>query len=356
MAVPIIFIRRLTRITGLLLCLPFTVQAEFGVGIVEEPFTGKVTYDVEKDWQEGIVFHPETGNYIVTYKDAYASFNSLVFEPATKIEPALKSRFTRSDNGAVRYGYELKNGKGAKQNIDSLWAAVTSISPGGPMAPPNWNGSAAPSIVVPGLRLAWTYDGKEERGGLAPGKAIRGFVADSNDLPGIAIMEITGAATGTTWYGHVPSIDTEVGKQLYEIEKNNFLRRLAAVPTIVVPTPYDGAVVLDNLRTHITQDITALRLIEPTFAATLNRSLQAAADAIRHNQAKAARDHLHDALTLLHKAHRGLDKDDDQGDRQELEDNQSSHGKNASPIDRLAARVIAFDLKYVVRRIGGRGQ
>lgn len=347
MGMSVTTIKRLIRIAACLLCLPAVAQAEFGTGIVQDPVTLKLTYGVQKDWQEGIEFHPETGNYIVTYKDSYDSFNSLVFEPATKIAPTLKSRFKLSRGGlAVNYEYKLKNGKSAKQNIRTLVAKVTNLNPGSPMAPPNWEGRAVPSIVDPTLRLGWVYGGTYP-GGLAPGKSIQGFVVESDDLPGIGMIRITGAARATTWLGHSPPIDTEVGKQLYELEKNNFVPHPAAVPKIVVPTPFDAAVVLDNLRAHITQDIVELKLIEPTFAAQLDRTLEAAAETVRRNQQKAARDLLHEAFKLVHRAHPGLDRDDWEDEEGKPQDK----ARSVHPIDRLAARVIAFDLKYLEHRL-----
>jgi hypothetical protein len=189
-------------------------------------------------------------------------------------------------------------------------------------------------------------DGK----GLSPGTSQSGFILESDDLPGFATFQIRGDRSTTTWIGHVPPLNTPVGKEVAELEGRNFVPYLGVVPKISVSVPYQGAIALDNLRTHITQDIVRLKLIESAQAAQLDHSLQAAADAIRLNKMKAAREHLQEAMKLLKKHHPRCDEED-QGDFDDEAEGDKKSKASKVLIDRLAARVIAFDIRYIEKRL-----
>ncbi|HWO43502.1 MAG TPA: hypothetical protein VNO43_17065 [Candidatus Eisenbacteria bacterium] len=351
----------LTRVqiltTVALVCLNSTAMAEWGKGTVQDPITLQYTDDVEKDWIEGIRFHSETGNYVITYKDHYGFFNQLVYEPTSKIEPTLRSKLRQTSNLAIRYQYSVRNGKAAQQNIVWLSTFVSNLNAGSPMDPPGWEGFAMPGVKTSHLKLSWSYVGKDrqevmsgKRIGIAPGGKADGFALESNDLPGVAPIEFRGQRiTNFAWLGNAPEFHSPIGQEVEKLKVKNVVHRVAAVPLVRVETPYNGAAVLDSLRVHITQDIVELKLIEPQLAAELDRVLQAAAEAIRRNSLKAARDHLHDAFKLVHKAHPDVDKDDWEAE----DDDSKNKGKagNVHPIDRLAARVIAFDLKYIEKRL-----
>lgn len=346
---------------ALLLLLGYPVLAEYGKGYVASEMD-PVTHEfkpVYKDWQEGVVLDSSTGNYKVTYKDDhFGQYSEVVIEPATKIDPRLKSKFALvRDSETIRYQYRLRNGAQAKLYIVSLSTFVRNVNPGNPVDPPGWLGTAMPNVKPTYLKLDWSYMGRDreelmsgKRVGIAPGASESGFVLESNDLPGVALLEIKGQPTiQTFWLGQAPEFHSPIGQQIAQLNAKNFIGRPAAVPLVAVGTPYNAATVLDALRAHITKDIVDLKLIEPTLASELDRILQVAADAIRRNSIKAARDHLHDAFKLVHKAHPDPDRDD-----WDDEDEESKHkGKSSSvhPIDRLAARVIAFDLKYVEKRL-----
>ena len=179
-----------------LLLFPWAaVHAEMGKGTVQDPLTREYIDGVYKGWQEGITLDHQTGNYIVTYKDGYGFYNSVIFESATKIEPVLKSKFHHHNSAnTIIYKYRLKNGIRSKQNINMLLTHISNINPGGPTGPKNWDGRTIPTLTDSTLRLSWTYDGEEHLGGLAPSRSIGEFKVESNDLPGISVMEITGAA------------------------------------------------------------------------------------------------------------------------------------------------------------------
>lgn len=296
---------------------------------------------------EGIVFDADTGNYVITYeaedeirpKGLYQT----IYVPATKIDPIVRSHF--GDRGLDRqmiYRYAIKNRKNGQQNLRAFIITASNVDPGLDI-PSSWNGSVVGNT---GLRIGWSYAGKEDLGGLAPGKTLGGFGFKSSDLPGVGLIQFRGATPIQAYAGDGPS--QELAAEIEKLDKKNYVVYPAAVPRIPAGAPYDGAVVLDSLRAHITQDIVALDLIESVLASQLDRSLQAAADAIRRNSLKAARDHLHEAFKLVHRAYPDMDKDD--WDDEE-ENDAKGKVKKVHAIDRLAARVIAFDLKYIEKRL-----
>lgn len=329
--------------------------AEYGRGFIGkdmDPQTGEFR-EVYKDWKEGVILDPTTGDYTVTYKAVSGNFYEVVLVPATKIAPDLKSKFKlNTDANTIRYEYKLKNEKNGKQPIVDLITHVTSVKSDSLASPRDWNAMAVPAVTTPDTRLSWGYWGKDllsgKISGLAPGRTVEGLAAESADLPGMAVIEIRGGRSPTTWLGHTPEITSPVGKQLAEIESNDFVPRFAAVPKIPVGQPFDPVLTLTGIQQHLNQDLISMKLIDPVFAAQLDRGLQAALDAAKLNNAKALKDHLKDLRKALKNEHGDVDKED--GD--EDEDEANNKVKKARLIDKLAARVLAFDLKYVQKRVG----
>ena len=303
---------------------------------------------------EGVTYNPQTGNYVVTYEtqSEYTpkGLYQTIYTPATKVDPSVESRFKSVNlENKITYDYRVRNGRLSEQNLRSIVLVASSADPE-VASPSEWDGSVVENIGGSGHRVGWSYDGDHDLGGLKPGRSLRGLQLKSRDLPGVGAMELRGATPIQAYAGYGPN--QQVTDEVHKLDKKNFVPQFAAVPKITVPDPYDGAAVIDALRAHITKDIVELEMIEPVLASEINRILQAAADAIRRNSIKAAREHLHDAFKLVQKAHPDLDKDDwdDEGD-----DQSKGKSKKVHPIDRLAARVIAFDIKYVEKRLDKSG-
>ncbi len=91
-----------------------------------------------------------------------------------------------------------------------------------------------------------------------------------------------------------------------------------------------------------------MKLLDATFSSQLDRSLTAAANAYRHNQNKAGKEHLQAVRLLLKKAYADLENEDIVDE--ETRNNQGAQFKNGM-IARLAARVLDFNVKYVLKRL-----
>lgn len=321
---------------------------------------------------ESIVFNPATGNFLITYLNSTDdTFRQVTFIPATKINPTLKNNLKLGQDGSVHYGFTLSSGRDSKQDVllfilDPI-SSVTSILPDIPLnAPPGkimddmdkvasyfntptpWEAFMTYSRGQMSFRAGWSV---KVANGFHPGnKAAFGF--KSRDLPGIINTEIHGYAPGSK---HIPSGEADpddggFGQQYTElVTKKNFVTRPAAVPTITVPNPFNAAILLERIQTQMHSWI-AMQLLDATFSSQLDRYLTAAADAYRHNQPKAGKEHIQTLRKMLKKEHEDSDKDDEkEGDRNE---GQNDNRNQRFQIDRLAARVLDFDLKYVLKRMG----
>lgn len=325
-------------------------HAEFGVGHIAsewDPQT-KEFREVYKDWREGVVVDPNTGNYTVTYKDD-DTFSEVVFEPSTKIDPVLKYKFHASENkNIITYRYKLKNSKHSKQNIDTLISNISSAN-GELKNPKDWVGRTVPNFDDNRLRLSWIYDGNVDLGGLKPNEGLTGFVLESFDLPGIGVVQILGAARPTTWLG-IPDPASAIGKQINNLRANNFVPRHGPVPLIPVTNPFDPAAVLTSMQKHVNQDLVGMKLIDPTFASQLDQLFQAAIAAAKGGNTVALKGNLKDLRQMLKREHADVDKDDEDWDK---DDNGKDKEKDKSRlIDKLAAKVLDFDLKYLQKRLG----
>jgi hypothetical protein len=296
---------------------------------------------ISKEWKEGIILDPQSGNYFVSYKDGYGTWNEVLFEPATKIAPSLFSQFRLiNERQTVQYGYQLSNAKTGKQKIYMVQARVSSVVPNGIGGPTDWDKRAVPDLASSNLILTWLHDRANAGEGLPPGGKLSGFIIESGDLPGIGVVEIRGNARVATWLGHFPDMATPVGRQANDLLEKDFVAVIAAFPRIAVDNPFNGTNTLEALRSHITKEVLDLKLIDPTIAAQLDRLLEAASNAVRLDNNKAARAYLHDGFVLLMRSFPDINRGQLGEDGVEYED-----------AKRLAARVIAFNLKYIEKRL-----
>jgi hypothetical protein len=317
---------------------------------------------------EGIVFDSSTGNYTVSYfvelDDGSKLLQKTIFEPATQIDPLVQSKFRLEETNRILYRYAVSNGSRSRQALDTIRFVFNSpifgnqdipenISPAteGQVAlildantkalvtPLGWGSGIFPSNKG-GVRVSWN---SINHGGIQPGNSVAGFGFTSTDIPGLGTVEFEGLRKRRiTYAGDGPQ--GEVKQQLSALRQKDFVPRNAAVPTIAVPTPFNAAVLIDRIRTHVAT-WSGMQLLDSAFAAQLDRSLVAAANAYRLNNSKAGRENIESVRKLLEHEHRFLDHDDEGND-----DTEERKAATRLTIDRLAARVLDFDLRYVLMR------
>ena len=199
------------------------------------------------------------------------------------------------------------------------------------------------------FRIGWRT--KVANGMHPGGRADYGF--RSRDLPGIIQGELYGYAPNSQ---KIPGEELQnpndggFGQQYTELVfKKNFVTRNAAVPTIAVPDPFDAAVTLERIQTQMHTWI-AMQLLDATFSSQLDRSFQSAISAYRLNQPKVGKKEIQTMRELLKKEQPDLGRDEEHESDKSQEKNDD---RKSALIDRLAARVLDFDLKYVIKRAGG---
>lgn len=326
---------------------------------------------------ESIVLDPVTGNYTITYWDDITygdtpfeqpSLRNTTFIPATKIIPAIRSKFQLDETGFVSYSYTIFNGVGAKQSIVGLSLQQTERIKGEQNIPPltapvseveraflanmqavidpvNWHGGIY-SITGRPSNVAWRPSSLET-GGVQAGRSLSGFGYTSPALPGVSMARMEGIGGVFGYAGEGPAKDSAILSELKWLRNNDFVPRHAAAPMIAVPSPFDAAVTLERIQAN-THTWIGMKLLDATFSSQLDRSLTAAANAYRHNQNKAGKEHLQAVRLLLKKAYTDLENQDIVDE--ETGNNQGAQFKNGM-IARLAARVLDFNVKYVLKRL-----
>jgi hypothetical protein len=217
--------------------------------------------------------------------------------------------------------------------------------------PSGWDGAAVTNFN--GLRISWSYlrTNFDVTQGVKPGASQNGFGFASQDLPGVWTAQLQGNVKvyGLQFSGEGLDPTSEIGKQALQLERNNFVPRNAAVPTIAVPDPFGPAVVLERIQAH-THTWIAKQLLDATFSAQLDRYFQSAISAYRLNQPKVGKKQIQTMRELIKKEQPDLGRDEEHENDKTQEKNDD---RKSALIDRLAARVLDFDLKYVTKRMDG---
>ena len=304
--------------------------------------------------QESIVVDPVTGDYTITYQgldlEGNPKWHQVVYVPATKNDPLVRSKFRLNDKHIITYSYKVQNRLESKQAIDGFRGFASHVISGSQTTPKDWDGNILPDFdsagQESGLRVNWSFD---TSGGLVPGKSQGGFSYESSHLPGVGVARLTGAVDALNGFpDEGPGDDNPIYSEFRKLMLSDFVPRHVTAPKIRVPDPFDTSVVLAGIQNHIKQDLVSMSLVEPVFASQLDRILQAAIDAAKLNNTKAVRENLKDLRKLLKKEHGNVDKEDD-----EVESGPKKVADKQSPIDKLAAKVLDFDFKYVEQRVKG---
>ena len=322
---------------------------------------------------ESISLDPVSGNYTIIYWNESMeppALETTTFVPSTNITTTLHSSLHMERDAKIFYRYTLINAKQSRQYVghmildpiseiagvrddryvmidetDASWAALRALSISNKAAlstPSGWRGSV--SFGAMGRKENTVRVGWSNSSGLQPGGIMQGFGFASTALPGVIMAELKGRAPVHGWSGEGPTENSAIYEQLNSIRDNNFVPRPAAVPAIAVSNSINSASLLESIQTQMHTWI-GMQLLDTTFFSQLDRYLTAAADAYRHNQPKVVKEYIEKVREMLKREHQDMDQDDDK------EDVKSADNTKHIMIDRLAARVLDFDLQYVLKRM-----
>lgn len=342
-----------------------------------EPFRA-----ADQSQPENITFDPKSGNYILTYEAQDElrprGMYQTIYVPPNKINPTVKSMFKSIPGERFAYRYTLKSGKDSQQNIEMFSVLATSATgatistlgfgyrpPGQADAaqhalaltadarkvavgtPAGWDGYVGPAHGRTGLSIGWTWkDSTSSLSGLPPGKSQGGFGYTSEDLPGIGLAGIRGGVPTLAFAGD--GLSQKLGDDFNEIrQKTSGVTRPVAVPTFFITKPFNAAKLLEYLQAHAKVDLVKFKLIDPALVAQLDPWFTAAIDAAKGGNTVAARYQIKELRRLLKQEHQDVDREDE---NDEIDDRDEK--KPGTRIDKLAARVLDFDLKYIDKRLG----
>lgn len=305
-----------------------------------------------KAQEESFVIDPNTGDYHIRYKSVYdGDLVEVTFVPATKIDPAFISKFKINDQSNIVYRYKVRNGEKSKQSLVTLVLDASNVYHKSQVTPKGWDGSSVPDYGGNGYTVGWSYDNlSTETSGIRPGQSQSGFGIESSDLPGIGTVRLNGNTPIQGFPDPGPDPESSVGKQFNELHSKNFVLRPAAVPLIPVPNPFDAAAVLTSMQKHINQDLVTMNLIDPSFASQLDRLFRTAISAAKGGNTVALKGNLKDLRHMLKREHADVDQDDEDGGKDN--DGKDKEKDKSRLIDKLAAKVLDFDLKYIQKRLG----
>ena len=291
----------------------------------------------------------------------------------------MQSRFSLDEKGKISYRYAVTNDKKNKQDIvlvifdevgqiigsrddrdfeiehgmdSATTESILKENAAALFTPPDWEGSITFGMYdEDNIRIGWNpfrddVTGKS-KDGIKPGVRLAGFGFYSHALPGIGSVQMEGNSSIPKMLKYDPNSEVSVIDQLLIIEENDHAYGNAAVPAIILQTPFDPVATLEQLQDHIKQWTTS-ELLDRAFHSKLRRSLQEAIKAYRKKDTKVAIEHLETTRQLIRKEQPDSDKSDPQN-----EENEILYVTRGLVIDKLAARILDFDLKYVINHTGG---
>ena len=307
--------------------------------------------------EEGVFLDSQTGDYLVRFRSYTGLIEEGIFYPHTKIDPSVKSKSKLIDDGLLVYRYKIKNGKASKQALGTVIIYVSNAHTTEQIAPSGWDGSIVPNIGGSGYIVGWSShiskktkrEDETAAQGLSPGSGTAEFGLRSTDLPGVGTVRLRGRTSITMLPDEGPDPNSSVGVAYHELRRNDFVRRPAAVPLIPVPNPFDADTVLTSMQKHVNQDFVTMKLIDPAFASQLDRLFQTAIAAAKGGNTVALKSNLKDLRHILKREHADVDKDDEDWDKED--DGKDKKNDKTRLIDKLAAKVLDFDLRYIEKQM-----
>ncbi len=337
------------------------------------------TFDASKNAWKLYYQDPETSQWV-----------SKIYVQQNAIKPGIKS-FVQPSGSGYLYRYRLSNHRDAKQTIDlfRIWGIplvyaipnlppITANAKTDPeaedkqqwaqlkikrnfetsviKAPQGWSGNLRVDEHVGQTSFVWTPGLKDtDPDGISPGKTQDGFLVTRAELPGVARAKLTGSTPEPWGLDNLP--DTPYWSQkIDEIQDLDYVLVPVLAPVIAVPTPYSGAELARRLRTHV-QSWPKYGHASADVLARLNRQFDVLIPALEMNNRPTARA----AVAAMRKEctdhHRDLvdakaGEDDDAQASVALPRTPAQRSATPAPaLDRLAARALMFDLRYLLDRM-----
>lgn len=297
---------------------------------------------------ESITLDPNTGNYVITYEgysNGQPATHTVIYVPATKFEPSIKSEYSNIANGNVKYRYKIRNAVTSEQSIAVIRMYLREINQDDQLSPFGWLGHVFKKRSVPDPKayiaswMAFNKNSNQSASGIMPGTTESGFGFNSRLLPGVVPIELLGSTPVHGYPDEGPGGD--IGKRLNKIELNDFLKVFAAAPVISNPTTGDLIGTLNELAVHV-QDLEDQNILSNVLSSDLTTKIQAAIDWLQKSNIEAANSELLDLRNLLQKKLSGFSQDS-----WEKKSIKAEPGKQPNT-EKIAAQILLFTINYIV--------
>jgi hypothetical protein len=305
-----------------------------------------------------------------------------------QIEPRVRSEVNWR-NGGFQYDYRIQNDRAAKLRISpiELWSLPLVIEPSTLPAltatheqselrqlqnyarfdarrafeksivrsPTGWNGSLRVDKEAAKTSIVWNVGLRDtDSVGIRPGESISGFGLSRPELPGVARMQLQGRVPEPWILDSLPETDFWKAK-VKEIEDQDYVLAAVIAPVIEVPSPYSGAELARRIKAHANTWVKYGHISQPLLD-KLNLKLDQLIVALGNGNKKLMREIYIDIATSIFREHAGMNLghclEDEEKHNSKKQMRVATAGSLSEPnIDRLAARVLVYDLFYLLVRM-----
>jgi hypothetical protein len=284
-----------------------------------------------------------SGNYTINYSGADGNNQTVIYTPTNKVSPSVQTQVKAVKN-VFNYSYFVSNERASAESIDVFSVPLQSSLGTGTVTnlvgPKNWLSSAGTLPGIGNSVISWSYT--IDKMGLAPGKSSDGFTFQASALPGAALAQFSGYAPILGFSDEGP--DNSLGLEEL-INKTEFVTQVVAAPTFFLTTPFNAASTTQALQSHL-QTLVQLNQLSPELSKKLGSILISAAANLNGQKREAAKRDLEIFILNLY-----LDSLKDIFDDHILCRPNEGKKDPSQEISLLAVRLLAFDVKYIIRNI-----
>lgn len=223
-------------------------------------------------------------------------------------------------------------------------------------APKGWSAGLRVDEKEGQTSFVWSPGLKDtDPDGIEPSRSQGGFTVLRPELPGVARTYLQGSIEEPWGLDELPETPFWTAK-VDEIEAQDYLLVPVLAPVIPVPNPYNGAELARRLKAHV-QTWLKYGHINADVLTRLNRQFDVLIPALEISNKQSVRATVAAIRKECADLHHDLDdakagEDDDDHDAAALP--RTSTQRSAAPaltLDRVAARALMFNLRYLVDRM-----
>ena len=341
--------------------------------------------------QDNASYDPQQNAWRLYYQDTETDeWVNKSYIARTATDPKIKTTIIWKGN-QFAYNYRVQNGSKARQTVGiiQIWG-IPQVSPPQSLptvtasirvdqhlwmqqsydrhlakskwdtsivqSPKGWSGNLATNEKTQQTSFIWLPGLKDtDSDGVEPGQSVSGFSVIRPELPGVARTLVQGRIEEPWVLDILP--DTPFWKQkVEEIQNQDYLLIPVLAPVIQIPQPYNGAELARRVKAHVQTWVKYGHATADTVD-KLNRQFVVMIPALEAGNKTGVKESAIAMLTETFRHHPGMthkncDEDEDMHDGASMKHpHKVSSTATAQAMDRTAARVLTFDLMYLLSRM-----